>query len=451
MASREPEAAMKWIVGHFARDEGGNIAIIVAFLLMPMLLLAGGATDIARYEAHRAQLQDGVDRAVLAAASLSQTVPVEQTVGDYLKSLSFIDRVDLDYDYALSLNVRSVRVQAGYPMPTGFLQLIGIDTLRIQVSAVAEERRSNLEISLMLDMSGSMRYSVPAGSPTRLSLLRPAAKEFIDAILTPESAATTTISIVPYAGSVNPGATAFGILGVPRQHNHSSCIEFQAADYTNPNIAFTARAQLAHFTQNHTNQNDPVLGWSWCPQEVSAITYLSNNAIALKNRIDTLKMFDGTGTAIGTNWGLLLLDPVQRPFIAQMAGAGVVNNAFANRPADFNDPNTLKIIVLMTDGEISQQFRPHQYLYPRNPEGSAGNTQSESRNNARDRLYQVCDRAKANGVIVFTIGFQIEGTAPTEMRNCASSPSHFYDVQGLDIAGAFRSIATAIQKVKLTQ
>ncbi len=442
---------MGWIGARFVRDEGGNIAIIVALLLLPMLVLAGGATDIARYEAYRAQLQDGIDRGVLAAASLSQSVPVEDTVQDYLKTLTFSEQVNLDYDYTISLNVRSIRVNAHYQMPTGFLSLIGINSLGIAVNAGAEERRSNLEISLMLDMSGSMRFSEPAGAPTRISLLRPAAKDFIDAMLTPDSMATTTISVVPYAGSVNPGATAFGLLGVPRQHNHSSCVEFLAADYGNPNIAFAARTQLAHFTQNHTSQNDPVLGWPWCPEEVSAITYLSNNATALKNRIDTLKMFDGTGTAIGTNWGLLLLDPVQRPFVSKLAGAGVVNNAFSNRPADFGDANTLKVIVLMTDGDISAQFRPKQYAYPRNPEGSGGNTEVESRNTSRDRLYQVCNRAKNNGVIVFTIGFQLTATGQTEMRNCASSASHFYNVQGLDIAGAFRSVATAIQKVKLVQ
>jgi Flp pilus assembly protein TadG len=47
---------MQRIVGAFLRDRRGNVAIIVALLLMPMLVLAGGATDIARYEAHRAQL-----------------------------------------------------------------------------------------------------------------------------------------------------------------------------------------------------------------------------------------------------------------------------------------------------------------------------------------------------------------------------------------------------------
>ncbi len=438
---------MSGIIGNFLRDCRGNVAIIVAFVVLPMLVLAGGATDIARLESRRVQLQDGVDRAVLAAASLTQTVSVEATVMDYLKTLDFLDEVELDYDYDVSLNAREVTVTASYDMPTGFLHLINIQTLPVRVSATAHEQRSNLEISLILDLSGSMRFD----NPTRLSMLRPAAKEFVDTLLTPESTPTTTISIVPYAGSVNPGTTAFAQLGVPRRHNNSSCVEFAAADYTTGTIPFAARTQVPHFTVNHTNQNDAVLGWSWCPQEVSAITYLSNNAALLKSRIDSVKMFDGTGTAIGTNWGLLLLDPAMNSFVDRMASVGAVSSQFANRPAPFRDPETLKIIVLMTDGEISAQWRPNIYNFPRNPESPSGNRDFETRNTALNQLYAVCNRAKANGVIVYTIGFRASGSAPTEMRNCASTPNHFYDVQTMDIASAFRSIATDIQRVKLTR
>ncbi|ODT65504.1 MAG: hypothetical protein ABS75_31130 [Pelagibacterium sp. SCN 63-23] len=440
---------MTALARHFARDEGGNIAIIVAFLLMPMLLLAGGATDIARYEAHRAQLQDGIDRAVLAAASLSQSVPVEKTVADYLKSLGFIDNVKLDYDYTLGLNARSIKVTAGYEMPTGFLPLIGINSLSIVVAAQAQEKRSNIEISMILDISGSMRE----GSPQKLSLLRPAAKQFIDTVLTVQSRPTTSISIVPYAGSVSVGPMVFGGLGVPRKHDHSSCMEFATSDYA-ANVGlvpFNQRTQVPHFTQNHQGVNYPGLDWGYCPSDVTAISYMSNDPVALRNKIDTMRMADGTGTAIGMKWGLMLLEPAAQPYVAQASGAGMIPMAFASRPAPFNDPNTVKVIVLMTDGAISEQKRPKQYAYPRSPEGGGGNDTWYSATVADTHLQSVCQRAKDNGVIVFTIAFQVNPTGRSQMQKCASSLSHYYDVSGLDIAGAFNSIATAIQKVKLTQ
>ncbi|NGP19390.1 pilus assembly protein [Devosia aurantiaca] len=433
----------------FSGDTRGNVAVIVALLILPMMVLAGGATDIARYEAYRVQLQDGVDRGVLAAASLTQTVAVETTVEEYLKSLSFYGDVETDYDYTTNLNVRRINVKANYDMPTGFLPLIGIQTLHVQVEATAQEKRTNIEISLILDISGSMRE----GSPQKLSLLKPAAKKFIDLMLAPANRPTTSMSIIPYAGSVSVGSTVFGGIGVPRQHNYSSCMEFATTDFASNVglIPFNQRTQVPHFTHNNNNVNYPGLDWSWCPTEVTSISYITNDATALKNKIDAMRMADGTGSAIGMKWGMLLLEPAAQPYIQQAAGAGMIPPSFASRPAPFNDSGTLKIIVLMTDGAITDQYRPDQYAFPRNPEGRSGNYTWYGSGTANTHLQSVCTRAKNNGVLVFTIAFQTNSTGRSQMQSCASSTSHYYDVAGLDIEAAFRSIATAIQKVKLTE
>src|SRR5690606_20800107 len=161
------------------------------------------------------------------SASLSQEMSVEDTAAEYLKSVAFIDEVTLDFDYESTLNARDVTITARYTMATAFLPLIGITTLDIEAKASAEELRRNLEISMMLDSCGSTLEEWPP----RSSLLRPAAESFVDALITPDTAPFTTISIVPYAGSVNPGAVAFGLLGPVRQHTYSSCIEFNNVDY----------------------------------------------------------------------------------------------------------------------------------------------------------------------------------------------------------------------------
>ena len=433
----------------FAKDRSGNVAILTAFALVPMIVVAGGATDIARHEAYRVQLQDGVDRAVLAAASLTQKRPVNETVRDYLQILPFIDNVSLDIDHRTTTNFREVTVTAHYDMETAFLPLIGIQSLGLEASATAVERRKNIEISLMLDISGSMRFREPSNAPTRISLLRPAAKNFIDALVTPESSAYTSVSIVPYAGSVNPGEMVFDGLGIKRQHSYSSCPEFALNDYGVGMIPFSQRSQVPHFTNSHQGVNEAGLEWSWCPYEQTSITYLSNNADVLKAKIDAMRMHDGTGTAIAMNWGMFLLEPAIRPMMRQATMAGMVPAQFANRPADFSDPDTLKVIVLMTDGDISPQFRPRTYDFPRTP--AVNNYEAQGRTSARDKMYAVCNRAKSNGVVVFTIGFQLTSTGKTEMRNCASSEGHFYDVSGLDIASAFSSVASAIQAIRLTQ
>jgi Flp pilus assembly protein TadG len=448
----------------FLANSDGNVAVISAFAILPMLVLAGGATDIARHEAYRAQLQDGVDRAVLAAASLTQKRPVEDTVKDYLKTLPFAGDVALTFAHTTSSNERRVTVSASYPMETAFLPLIGINSMAVNASATALESRKNIEISLILDISGSMRE----GKPPRLDRLRPAAQGFIDRVVTTDTAPYTSVSIVPYAGSVNPGALVMDFLGVPRQHNYSSCLEFTNTDYGVGLIPFNQRTQVPHFTFNHksspysgkNNDKQPYTGleWAYCPYEETAITYLSNDARALKAKIANMKMHDGTGTAIAMNWGMMLLEPAARPLVSLGASHGYISSQFANRPAEFSDKGTLKFIVLMTDGEISDQFRPKQYEYPRacndatyGPETTKCTTMTQTRADAVNKMYAVCNRAKTNGVVVFTIGFEVESTAQKQMESCASSPSHFYNVAGLDINTAFQSIASAIDKIRLVQ
>lgn len=64
-----------------------------------------------------------------------------------------------------------------------------------------------------------------------------------------------------------------------------------------------------------------------------------------------------------------------------------------------------------------------------------------------------CTATKANGVIVYTIGFEVTegGNAETQLRACASEASHYYRAEGVNITDAFSSIASNIQALRLTQ
>jgi Flp pilus assembly protein TadG len=443
------------LFGAFAKDSRGNVAIIVAFVFVPLTVLAGGATDVARFESYRVQLQDGVDRGVLAATSLMQTKTVQDTVVNYLKSVAFTDDVVVTVlQDAETTSVKTVTVRASYTMPTAFLPLIGIQSMEVVAQASAEERRQNVEISLMLDFSGSMDGS-------KFTSLKAAAKDFVGTMLTAETKPYTTLSIVPYAGQVNVGAAVFDGLGGVRSHAFSSCLQMNNADYAKGMVNFSGRAQVPNFTRWNGTDARPTLpvnmNAAWCPGDNDAMTVLSNDAVYLKSRIDGYQMYDGTGSGIAMNWGLMLLDPSAQPLVAQAAAAGMVQPAFANRPAAYSNTDTVKVLVLMTDGAITEQYTakdpslparaPNNYKDLLDPVGNVKQTSSVT----AGQLSKVCTVAKANRVIVFTIGFQTDSTAQTQMRNCASSPSNFYDVQSLDIASAFRSVATAIQKIKLTQ
>lgn len=67
------------------------------------------------------------------------------------------------------------------------------------------------------------------------------------------------------------------------------------------------------------------------------------------------------------------------------------------------------------------------------------------------RTSNICTAAKNNNIIVYTIGFEAPTAGKVVIEDCASSDSHYFDVDGLEIADAFASIASSIRKLRLTQ
>ncbi|MEC9102176.1 MAG: hypothetical protein VX878_00040, partial [Pseudomonadota bacterium] len=65
-------------------------------------------------------------------------------------------------------------------------------------------------------------------------------------------------------------------------------------------------------------------------------------------------------------------------------------------------------------------------------------------------LQHICDAAKNNGILIYSIGFEISNTSAQAMEDCASSPSHFYRVEGVNISDAFSSIARQLVQLRLT-
>ncbi|MFN3642714.1 MAG: pilus assembly protein TadG-related protein [Gemmobacter sp.] len=430
--------------------------IVFGLMLFVVMLMAGGlAVDLMRHEAERTRVQNTADRASLAAAALRQELDPESVVRDYFEREGLSGNLT-DVSVDGGLNYRNVEVETEASVSTLFMRLLGIDTLTATGASGAEERVPKVEVSLVLDISGSMRFTDASGAP-QIDLLRPAAQEFIDTMLAGERRDLFSISIVPYAGSVNPGPQVFSALGVTQTHAASHCMELTATHFNSSAFPRSGtRTQVPHFMMWDIATS--YMDWGWCPNDTTAaVQYWSSDATALKNYIQNMRLHDGTGTQIGMWWGLGLLDPANRWLMSELIATSVVDAKFADRPAPYTDPETLKVIVLMTDGYITEQFRPSDPSHPLNAtreltrRPSGDRTTLSSRNWNRDRFYQVCNRAKANGVVVYTIAFNTSGSAVTEMRNCASAPELFFDVQSFEINTAFRTIANSIRDLRLTQ
>jgi len=112
----------------------------------------------------------------------------------------------------------------------------------------------------------------------------------------------------------------------------------------------------------------------------------------------------------------------------------------------------MKVIVLMSDGQTTNQPRPRDRDYDEESEIEylASNrlrapTQMMSFSEGSAYLRQICQSAKDQEVIVFTIGFDLATrSARNDLRDCATSEAHFYDVNGIEILNSFGNTSSLI-------
>lgn len=429
--------------------------MMVALMLVPMAVGAGGALDLVAQERARVRLQDTLDRGVLAAAALDQTQDSKELIASYLKNIPEINTATVSVKETKGLVFRKVDATVTLPYQTVFLRMAGISKINVSAKSSAQEARQNVELSLVLDISGSM---LDNGG---MAQLIPAAKSFLDVILgSAASRKVTSVSLIPFAGGVNIGKKPFdylathGINTYNRRHDKSSCFELLASDFNAGTPNWNAEDQFPHFTYYNYN----VAGkqpW-WCPTDDVAVTYMTNDLTVLKAKIDALKPYDGTGTAYGMKWGELLLNPNMAATFKSMANDGAISipEEFKGRPAAF-DNQTLKFIVLMTDGQIGFQPRPKllttNEVTNKNISASADHRDLFTQAQSEAYYKQVCAYAKLEKIVIFTIAFKVSTSVAASIATCATDPSYAYKVDGLNMAQAFQAVATTIKKIRITE
>ena len=469
--ARRASPDVKGFLNLFAKQESGTITIFACFMILIMLMVGGIGVDLMRNEMERTRLQSVADRAVLAAADLDQTLDPEAVVRDYFTKSGMGDYVS-SVTVNEGLNFRTVTVDATTTMNTQFMSMLGVDTLTIPARSTAEEKVNKVEISMVLDVSGSMKYG------TKMQNLKDAAGEFIDSVLTPDTQDLISINLVPYSQQVNAGPLLYNRLNVNTKHNYSHCIEFDNSDFDSVVLNKTKTyQQMQHFQWNYysiesgnqmNTRYDTV-----CPRySYERIVPMSQNAAYLKGQINQLKPRAGTQIFIGMKWAAAMLDPSFRSINQSLVSAGNVDAAFNPRPVAYSDDETLKTIVLMTDGQNSSAARITNRYYNSESEYVHWNNNNFNywlwRNVNSSRHYRyyfnkytesagdtllsnMCDAAKEQNIVIWSIGFEVLDHGAEVMRDCASSPSHFFRVEGVEISEAFDAIARQINQLRLTQ
>ncbi len=347
----------RWIAD-FRAEERGSLTLFALFMLIILLIVGGMAVDVLRYEHQRVRLQTTADRAVLAAGSLRQPLNPYDVVAEYFEKEGLLDYLE-GVHVQEGLNFRVVSVQTQAVVPAFFMRLVGVNSLTAQALSTAEERYSKVEVALVLDLSNSMN------SFNRIENLRIAGEEFIDTLYQNAEDGQISVSVVNYTGQVNPGAELLQYYNVTDRQPFSHCVEFGAADYQT--MALSTSTQLTgagHFDPWHTSRARNMIFCpsprfpQWNPDDHThrENIVLSGDPAFLRGYLAGLWADGNTSIEIGLKWGAAMLDPGSRPIIDDYIARGAVDPAFSGRPLDYDDEDSLKVVVLMTDGENFEQW-----------------------------------------------------------------------------------------------
>lgn len=421
-------------IREFASDSGGATATLFGLVCVLLMITIGVAFDSARLYSISDKVRNALDASALAGAKLldedgATDADVANRVMAYFNTYKpQIEKANVTLGtphVATNRPEYSVTVSADVTYDTAFGKLISVPFVKFAPSSTVVFKTKKIELAMVLDITGSMCEpgSQPCTTGPKISGLKTAAKDMIDVLVanSPEPQAVR-VGLVPYSASVDIGSY------------------YQAATNTPPG------AQTCVIERNGSagRNDDPPGSGNWfdpappgqCPsgspliplQDVSVTTARNS----LKAVIDAMEARMGTAGHLGLSWGWYSVSPNWSSFWPT-----------ASRPKP-TSPEVLKAVLLMTDGVFNTSYTG----------GAAGayNDDCNVNNSSCDLARAICDNMKADGITIFTVGFQAPAAAEVTLQYCASSTSHAFTADSAsELAAAFRSVADRLSMLRLSR
>jgi Flp pilus assembly protein TadG len=479
----------------FHNDRRGSAAVTFALVVGFLLLAIGSALDLSRLVSARAEAQESVDSAVLAAAGSREREQVGlRKVADGFVKANLINPLIANEtpQTVFTHDVANDRVRMTFnsAVPTTFMNLVGVRRLPFTVQAEAERGVAQpIELALVLDNTWSMS-DVDALGVKKIDALKSASKQLVATVMR-NADGNVRVGVVPYADYVNVGTANRGAswLSVPADYSTTStrtCTTVSTRQVCTKGAKKTCTRKVDNVPENYdctpqtcTQQNvtpyESCSGggttsyrWygcvgsrkegSWRLNDKPGKTYpgllatsqnclnpilpLTDQKATVASAIDRLIVNIGgykplTYIPAGLMWGVNTLSP-EAPFTG-------------GRAYDPENRQPRKIMVLMTDGENTLRFNPSNGLHQGfSSNGNTANVQLAATNND---TAAICAYAKANGIEVFTVLLAVQSDAARSLlQGCATDSSSAFDASDTAaMTDAFTAIARAITQVRLVE
>ena len=388
-ASRRLAVRSGRVLRSFKTADDGVLAAPFIFLLMTMLVINGLGMDLVRHERDRAWLQNTLDRAVLAATDLDQPRPPAEVVLDYLSKAGLEEYyqdpvVEALPEGAVRPSSKKVTADVNMGFNNLWLNFTGSDQeLPLTAHSVAIESIGKVEISLVLDVSGSM------GNNNRLPNLKLAAKEFVETMEKNTEDGNLSISIVPYStqvampqdfldefdveiGNGLPGGYASAAAEAKarsdaRGWDYTNCVNFQASDFNTTALSSDQKYQrtmpfsvwtTTDFRPDDSRNVDRPTCTIHGDAPARTALLFEDNVTKMQDYIEAFTPGENTSLDLGMKWGVALLDPSIQPQVSAVSQphADVIAPRFKDRPVPYQETETMKVVVLMTDGQNTSQY-----------------------------------------------------------------------------------------------
>lgn len=405
------------------RSRAGNVAIIFSIAIVPIVGGIGAALDYSMANSNRTSMQKALDSTALALAKL---MPLSQ------------GQLDQKGWEIFSANIGTLKVsmpQSGLVITTptiGKINLVatgqytpqisgfmGVNTFPVSVNTEVQWGMNKLELALALDNTGSMDWS------NKMTELKKAAKNLIATLQSSaQKPGDVKIAIIPFHKEVRLDTSIYTYNGSWLKWDDWDS-ENQTCDKKGKNCVSNDRKtwdgcvmdrDQPHDASDTTpNSNATKFPAKQCSYSLTSMLPLTYDWNALNSKIDAMNPSGNTNVSIGLQWAWHSLTS---------------GEPFTQAAAPANDLS--KYIILMTDGENTQ------------------NRWTTNSSSIDARTAATCAAVKAAGIKIYTIRV-IDGDANL-LRNCASDPSMYYDVQSAaQLTSVFNAIGATLANLHLAK
>jgi Flp pilus assembly protein TadG len=467
----------------FCGSDHGNVAMIFALALLPLLAAIGSAVDLSRAMVVKMRLGEALDAAGLAVGGTVGLSGPQMTAR--AQKFFYANYPDAELGTVTSLNVQTsgqnlVKVSGTARVDTSFMGLFGLNYIDVAVDVEVTRESKGLEIALVLDNTGSMADS------GKMTALKGATNELIGILFGDENNPShLKMALVPFSQTVRVDTTtflnnswmdttgtndtaqvnfsnnryAFQVWTTMSNKSWGGCVEARPGGYEEtddapvsgtPNTRFVpyfepdgpdSSAYSGYTTyvsdgttgnqdtrlkryQKYSGQNktDPNKDCN-----LQTILPLTNDKATIKSKVAGMVTTGNTHINLGASWGWRVLSPTA-PY---------------TEGSQYGDEDWQKAMVFMTDGvnTIPSNSTWHKSSYTAynflvrngtNQVKADGVTPRATQLNSTtggaaeleldDRTELTCDRVKAAGIRVYTILLMETAKRSKDLMEYCASP-----------------------------